>query len=58
MPLFDPDDPRTLRPWLLEHLCPFWRERIVDPAGGFFETSMRTGGRSTISGARRSCKRA
>src|SRR3954470_20552060 len=38
MPLFDPDDPRTLRPWLLEHLCPFWRERITDPAGGFFET--------------------
>jgi mannose/cellobiose epimerase-like protein (N-acyl-D-glucosamine 2-epimerase family) len=36
-PLFDPADPRTLRPWLLEHLCPFWRERILDPAGGFFE---------------------
>ena len=37
MPWFDPDDPRTLRPWLLEHLCPFWRGRITDPAGGFFE---------------------
>jgi hypothetical protein len=36
MPLFDPDDPRTLRPWLLEHLCPFWRGRITDPAGGYF----------------------
>src|SRR3954454_19359220 len=38
MPLFDPDDARTLRPWLLDHLCPFWRERVTDPAGGFFET--------------------
>jgi mannose/cellobiose epimerase-like protein (N-acyl-D-glucosamine 2-epimerase family) len=27
----------TLRPWLLEHVCPFWLERITDPDGGFFE---------------------
>lgn len=37
MPLFD-DDPRTLRPWLIDHLCPFWAEKVTDPAGGFFES--------------------
>ena len=37
MSLFDPNDPRTLRPWLLEHVCPFWLARISDPAGGFLE---------------------
>ena len=37
MPLFDPDDLRTLRPWLIGHVCPFWLERLHDPAGGFFE---------------------
>ena len=36
--LFDPNDPRTLRPWLIEHVCRFWLTRIHDPAGGFFET--------------------
>jgi len=28
---------RTLRPWLIGHLCPFWLTRVSDPAGGFFE---------------------
>ena len=37
MRLFDPGDVATLRPWLLDHVCPFWLERIIDPAGGFFE---------------------
>ena len=37
MQLFDPSDPRTLRPWLIGHLCPFWLARIRDPAGGFLE---------------------
>ena len=37
MQLFDPNDPRTLRPWLVGHLCPFWLARIKDPAGGFLE---------------------
>ena len=37
MQRFDPDNPATLRPWLLEHVCPFWLERINDPDGGFFE---------------------
>ncbi len=37
MLLFDPDEPSTLRPWLLGHVCPFWLARIHDPAGGFFE---------------------
>jgi mannose/cellobiose epimerase-like protein (N-acyl-D-glucosamine 2-epimerase family) len=37
MQLFDPNDPRTLRPWLIGHLCPFWLARIKDPAGGFLE---------------------
>ncbi len=33
----DPHNLRTLRPWLLEHVCPFWLQRINDPAGGFAE---------------------
>ena len=37
MSLFDPNDPRTLRPWLIGHLCPFWLACIKDPAGGFLE---------------------
>ena len=37
MPLYDPSNLRTLRPWLLEHVCPFWLQRITDPAGGFAE---------------------
>src|SRR5882724_13104538 len=37
MQLFDSDDPRTLRPWLLDHVCAYWLKRINDPAGGFFE---------------------
>jgi mannose/cellobiose epimerase-like protein (N-acyl-D-glucosamine 2-epimerase family) len=36
--LFDPNDLRTLRPWLIEHVCRHWLTRIHDPAGGFFET--------------------
>ena len=39
MTLFDPDNPATLRPWLVGHLCPFWLDRIGDPDGhGFFES--------------------
>ena len=37
MHLFDPGDLTTLRPWLLDHVCPFWLQRVTDPAGGFFE---------------------
>jgi mannose/cellobiose epimerase-like protein (N-acyl-D-glucosamine 2-epimerase family) len=37
MQIFDPDNPATLRPWLIEHVCRFWLARIHDPAGGFFE---------------------
>ena len=34
-----PDNsPPSTRAWLLEHICPFWRARIVEPAGGFFES--------------------
>jgi mannose/cellobiose epimerase-like protein (N-acyl-D-glucosamine 2-epimerase family) len=36
MQLFDPGDPRTLRPWLHD-VCAFWLKRISDPVGGFFE---------------------
>src|SRR2546429_7834550 len=35
--MFDPDNPATLRPWLIDHVCRFWLARIHDPAGGFFE---------------------
>jgi len=57
MPLFD-DDPRSLRPWLIEHLCPFWAKRITDPAGGFFESlesngqAVRDARRTTLAQAR------
>ena len=51
MSLFNPDDPRTLRPWLLEHLCPFWLKRIADPAGGFFEAVDALG--APVTGPRR-----
>jgi mannose/cellobiose epimerase-like protein (N-acyl-D-glucosamine 2-epimerase family) len=34
---FDPENPATLRPWLLDHVCRTWLSRIHDPAGGFFE---------------------
>jgi len=37
MSVFDPHNLRTLRPWLLEHVCPFWLQRVTDPAGGFAE---------------------
>lgn len=37
MKVFDSSDARTLRPWLLDHVCPWWLHRIADPAGGFFE---------------------
>lgn len=32
-----PLSPAALKKWLLEELCPYWRARIVDPAGCFFE---------------------
>jgi mannose/cellobiose epimerase-like protein (N-acyl-D-glucosamine 2-epimerase family) len=32
-----PLSPAALKRWLLEELCSYWRARIVDPAGGFFE---------------------
>jgi mannose/cellobiose epimerase-like protein (N-acyl-D-glucosamine 2-epimerase family) len=35
--VFDPADFSTLRPWLLDHVCPFWLKRVLDPAGGFIE---------------------
>ena len=43
MQLFNANDPRTLRPWLLDHVCPFWLKRICDPAGGFLEALDTTG---------------
>src|SRR5581483_8906358 len=55
MPLFDPTDlttlRTTLRPWLLGHVCPFWLERVRDPAGGFLEELDSLG--SPIARARR-----
>jgi mannose/cellobiose epimerase-like protein (N-acyl-D-glucosamine 2-epimerase family) len=36
--LFDAEDPATLRPWLVDHVCRYWLKRIHDPAGGFFES--------------------
>ena len=38
MQTFDPGDPATLRPWLIDHVCRFWLARLHDPAGGFFES--------------------
>ena len=35
--MFDPANPATLRPWLIDPVCRFWLARIHDPAGGFFE---------------------
>ncbi len=29
--------PWSIRPWLLEHVCPYWSKRVIDPQGGFFE---------------------
>ena len=29
--------PQPTRLWLLEHVCPYWCQRVVDPQGGFFE---------------------
>ena len=58
MQLFEPNDPRTLRPWLIGHLCPFWLARIKDPAGGFLEALDTLGApvasqrRNTLSQAR------
>jgi hypothetical protein len=52
---FDLDDPRTLRPWLIEHFCPFWLARIRDPAGDFLEvlgTPVVSPRRNTLSQAR------
>jgi mannose/cellobiose epimerase-like protein (N-acyl-D-glucosamine 2-epimerase family) len=51
MRLFDPADLATLRPWLLEHVCPFWLERVRDPVGGFLEELDSLG--SPIARARR-----
>jgi mannose/cellobiose epimerase-like protein (N-acyl-D-glucosamine 2-epimerase family) len=52
MLLFDPDDPATLRPWLIDHVCRFWLARTHDPAGGFFENLDALG--SAITNQRRS----
>ena len=52
MVLFDPDDPGTLRPWLIDHVCRFWLVRIHDPAGGFFENLDALG--SPVANQRRS----
>ena len=30
--------PQSTRLWLLEHVCPYWRERMIDPQGGFYES--------------------
>ena len=51
MPLFDPADLTTLRPWLIGHVVPFWLERVRDPAGGFLEELDSLG--SPIARARR-----
>ena len=31
-------DARSLRHWLLDTVCPYWSERVIDPRGGFFES--------------------
>ena len=31
-------DAATLRAWLIEYVCPYWADRVVDPKGGFFES--------------------
>jgi mannose/cellobiose epimerase-like protein (N-acyl-D-glucosamine 2-epimerase family) len=50
--LFNPDDPSTLRPWLIDHVCRFWLARTHDPAGGFFENLDALG--SALANQRRS----
>ena len=50
--LFDPDDPATLRPWLIDHVCRYWLARVHDPAGGFFENLDAVG--SAVANQRRS----
>ena len=42
-----PLPPIALKTWLLEVLCPYWSARIVDPAGGFFE-SLDTRGQALL----------
>ena len=49
--IFDPDNPATLRPWLIDHVCRFWLARIHDPAGGFFENLDALG--APVAGQRR-----
>ena len=46
-----PPIPQATRLWLLDHVCPYWQSRIVDPAGGFFE-SLDAQGRPGLSPAR------
>lgn len=50
--LFDPDNPATLRPWLIGHVCRHWLARVHDPAGGFFESLDALG--SAVANQRRS----
>ena len=50
--LFDPDNPATLRPWLIDHVCRTWLARVHDPAGGFFESLDALG--SAVANQRRS----
>jgi len=42
----------AVRSWLLDHVCPYWASRIVDPDGGFFE-SLDTQGQPVFSETRR-----
>jgi mannose/cellobiose epimerase-like protein (N-acyl-D-glucosamine 2-epimerase family) len=42
-PPFDPEAFATLRPWLLDHVCPYWLRRLAQPAGGFFEAMLADG---------------
>ncbi len=41
-------NPQPTRLWLLEHVCPYWHERIVDLQGGFFE-GLDEDGRALVS---------
>ena len=43
--------PQSTRLWLLEHVCPFWCARIVDPQGGFFE-ALDASGQASQSGTK------
>lgn len=43
--------PQSIRQWTLEHVCPYWCERIVDPRGGYFE-SLNERGEAEVSSAR------